>query len=54
MKIEIDTAAATLCTSGREGEDRQYPLYSRAAFEEISRVWLKVGWNEKYPYGNTE
>ena len=26
------------------------PLYSRAAFELISDAWIKVGWNEKYPY----
>lgn len=50
MKMEIDTAAATLHVSGGDGGDRQYPLYSREAFEVISRVWLKVGWNEKYPY----
>ncbi len=34
-----------------EGENlRECDLYSREAFEAISHVWLKVGWNEKYPY----
>jgi cephalosporin hydroxylase len=50
MKIEIDTDAATLHVKDSTGEDRQYPLYSREAFELVSRLWLKVGWNEKYPY----
>jgi cephalosporin hydroxylase len=26
------------------------PLYSREAFELLSKQWLKVGWNEKYAY----
>jgi cephalosporin hydroxylase len=26
------------------------PLYSKESFEILSRQWLKVGWNEKYPY----
>lgn len=49
MKLEIDTASAILRVSD-EAQNVQYPLYSREAFEAISRVWLKVGWNEKYPY----
>jgi cephalosporin hydroxylase len=50
MKIEIDTDAATLHVKDGNGADRQYALYSREAFELVSRLWLKVGWNEKYPY----
>jgi cephalosporin hydroxylase len=49
MKLEIDTSAATLRMSDAT-QDIQYPLYSREAFEAISRLWLKLGWNEKYPY----
>ncbi|MFA5158888.1 MAG: CmcI family methyltransferase [Candidatus Omnitrophota bacterium] len=49
MKIEIDTATATLKFFDG-AKIRQYSLYSREAFEVISRLWLKVGWNEKYPY----
>ncbi len=45
MKIIIDTAAGTLHESGIE-----HLLYSKESFEILSRQWLKVGWNEKYPY----
>jgi cephalosporin hydroxylase len=41
MKIEIDTDARTL-----NGE----PLYSKQSFELLSDLWLKVGWDLKYPY----
>lgn len=50
MKIEIDTTAATVNVSGDEQGGQRYPLYSRDAFELLSKLWLKVGWNEKYPY----
>ncbi len=53
MKIEIDTTARTLHVSEGGAEDRRCPLYSREAFELLSRLWLKVGWNEKYPYAFT-
>lgn len=49
MKLEIDTVGAMLRVDCENGVV-EYPLYSREAFEEISRIWLKVGWNEKYPY----
>lgn len=49
MKLLIDTDNKTLNISD-QGRDRQLPLYSKEAFELISDVWLKVGWNEKYPY----
>ncbi|MDB5799587.1 MAG: hypothetical protein JWL63_526 [Rhodocyclales bacterium] len=49
MKMEIDTQAAILSITD-EGGVQQIPLYSRAAFEALSRIWLKVGWNEKHPY----
>lgn len=45
MKINIDTTAGTLT---RDGET--VPLYSTAGFEQLSRLWVKVGWNEKYAY----
>ena len=45
MRIEIDTDQKTLTCDGRV-----LPLYSDEAFELISRQWLKVGWNQKYPY----
>ena len=49
MKVEIDLNDATMHIK-EENRSRQYPLYSREAFEEISHLWLKIGWNEKYPY----
>jgi cephalosporin hydroxylase len=36
--------------SNRKGESWTIDLYSREAFEIISEIWLKVGWNEKYVY----
>tara|TARA_R110002072_G_scaffold137777_1_gene280635 strand:- start:342 stop:1106 length:765 start_codon:yes stop_codon:yes gene_type:complete len=52
MKLTIDTDARTLvCLEGER--ERQMPLYCREAFELISRQWVKVGWNEKYPYSFT-
>ncbi len=33
-----------------EGLHRSVPLYSREAFELISREWLRVGWQMRYPY----
>lgn len=49
MKMEIDLSENTLRLMGK-GDAQEYPLYSREAFEKISHIWLKVGWNEKYPY----
>jgi cephalosporin hydroxylase len=49
MKITISTDEKTLfCEEG--GDVRALPLYSDAAFEIISRLWVKVGWNQKYSY----
>ncbi len=32
------------------GQSRTIDLYSKEAFELISYQWLKVGWDQKYPY----
>ena len=45
MKLAIDTTEKTLT---RDGET--LPLYSREAFEVLSDAWIKVGWDQKYPY----
>jgi cephalosporin hydroxylase len=50
MKLLIDTEMKSLLLQECKGEDKQIDLYSTQAFEIISRLWLKVGWNEKYPY----
>src|SRR5688572_26232100 len=49
MKLTIDTDARTLVIE-EGGRTRKLDLYSREAFEHISRQWVRVGWNEKYPY----
>jgi cephalosporin hydroxylase len=49
MKLILDTDAQTL-TRQAEGDQQTWPLYSKEAFELISHQWLKVGWNQKYPY----
>lgn len=49
MKLIIDTTEQKL-TSETEAETRVLDLYSKEAFELISQQWLKVGWNQKYPY----
>ena len=49
MKLIIDTDAKTVSTEDN-GHSRTIPLYSKEAFELISSQWLKVGWDQKYPY----
>jgi cephalosporin hydroxylase len=49
MKLTIDTSAKTLVrTDG--AKSTEMPLYSREAWELISREWVRVGWNQKYQY----
>jgi cephalosporin hydroxylase len=49
MKMMIDPEARTL-TYEVDGVSRGLPLYSKEAFELLSLHWLRVGWNQKYPY----
>lgn len=49
MKLTIDTDTQMLSLDSEHGQ-LNIPLYSKEAFELISRQWLKVGWNQKYPY----
>ena len=49
MKITIDTDSNTVVKTA-DGERVEMALYSKQAFELLSQLWLKVGWNEKYPY----
>lgn len=46
MRIVIDTEAKTLTPEGGPAFD----LYSKAAFELISDLWMKTSWNQKYSY----
>lgn len=49
MKLTIDTDRQTLTIQQVDGE-RTIDLYSKEAFEQISRQWVRVGWNQKYHY----
>jgi cephalosporin hydroxylase len=49
VKWTIDTGAG-LISKEEDGGVQTIPLYSTAGFEELSKVWLKVGWNQKYVY----
>ncbi|WP_129633322.1 cephalosporin hydroxylase family protein [Candidatus Oscillochloris fontis] len=49
MRLTIDTEAKTLVVEEHESA-YQVDLYSKTAFELLSHHWLKVGWNQKYPY----
>lgn len=49
MRLTIDTDDKKLLLEDGD-ERREFDLYSKRAFELLSREWLKVGWNEKYPY----
>ncbi len=49
MKLVIDTDTKKLIVDLGH-QSRTIDLYSKEAFELISHQWLRVGWNEKYPY----
>lgn len=49
MKLTLDTDAQTL-TLVQDGRTETLPLYGKAAFEALSRQWVRVGWNQKYQY----
>ena len=49
MKLTLDTVAQTL-TVDEDGAVQSLPLYSKQAFEALSRQWVRVGWNQKYQY----
>lgn len=50
MKIFIDTTAKNLIWHDDTGAPHEISLYSKQAFEIVSQQWLKIGWNQKYPY----
>jgi cephalosporin hydroxylase len=47
MKLTIDTGSGVLTTEDC-GSSREFPLYSREAFELISREWVRTGWAVNY------
>lgn len=49
MQIQINTDEENLTID--DGEySHSLPLYSNEAFEQLSDLWVKVGWSLKYPY----
>jgi len=49
MRLTIDTEASSLSIENDRGETR-LDLYSKEAYEQIARLWMKTSWNQKYPY----
>jgi cephalosporin hydroxylase len=49
MTYSVDTTAGVIAVTV-DGRESRVPLYSREGFELLSRLWLKVGWNQKYTY----
>lgn len=49
MKLTLDTDAKTV-TLEEAGNIKTLDMYTREAFEAISRQWIRIGWNQKYPY----
>jgi cephalosporin hydroxylase len=47
MKLTIDTGTGVLSTEDGSATS-ECPLYSREAFEKISREWVRVGWAVDY------
>jgi cephalosporin hydroxylase len=48
VKVSFDTEKQIAVVDGRE-----VPLFSTEGFELLSKLWLKVGWNQKYTYSFT-
>jgi cephalosporin hydroxylase len=49
MKYTIDTGSELL-TADDGDHATTVPLYSSDGFELLSKLWLRVGWNQKYVY----
>jgi cephalosporin hydroxylase len=49
VKWTVDTEAGVI-SKDEDGATETIPLYSTAGFEELSELWLKVGWNQKHVY----
>ena len=49
MKIILDSEKSNITIEDGD-EQRTIPLYSKESFEQLSRWWIKVGWNQKYSY----
>jgi cephalosporin hydroxylase len=52
VKITIDTDAKEVRVQTAQGEER-HDIFSAAAFDAVSREWMRIGWQLKYSYGFT-
>jgi cephalosporin hydroxylase len=50
MKLVIDLSKNELTILDFGSGSRSVPVYSTEGFEILSDLWVKVGWNQKYPY----
>lgn len=50
MIISVDLERAVVVIKSGSSQ-RELPLESAEAFEEVSRAWLRAGWDNKYVYG---
>lgn len=51
--MNIDFENETVEVVGENGQTKLLPFASREAFREVSRAWLRVGWDTKYVYSFT-
>jgi len=51
--LTADLVSQALSVTYDDNESRTLPLYSREAFQAISRLWIKTGWAVKYSYNFT-
>jgi cephalosporin hydroxylase len=51
--MKIDFESETVEIVGEDGQAKLLPFASREAFREVSRAWLRVGWDTKYVYSFT-
>jgi len=49
MNITLDTTNEKMFVE-ENSQLKEFDLYSNQAFEIISDQWLKIGWDQKYPY----
>jgi cephalosporin hydroxylase len=49
MKLTMDTETSTLTLENGKGK-RTLPLYCKESFEALSHQWVRLGWDQKYPY----
>jgi cephalosporin hydroxylase len=51
MKIDFEKAVVEI--TGPDGRTQSLPFSSNEAFREVTKAWLRVGWDTKYVYGFT-